>query len=337
MKKLIKQIVLVVVTVSVLLFLASCGSDSSSSDSDTAAKTEMNIAFPTWVGYGPLYVAQEQGYFEEEGLEVNLSIVEGLAERKQALASGTLDGLATAADVFVNLQASDIDMGIVWVLDASNGSDGIVVDSSITDLSQLKGQQIAVEEGTTLHLFLLKVLEANGLTEDDVTLVSMTTGEAGAAFVSGKVKAAVTYEPYLSEAENAGGTVYTVIDYPVQLVDAIGFSTSYIEENPEAIQGFVNAISKAIDYQNDYSEEAAEIMAAGLKLDKESIIDTQAKLKIYSLSDNVDQFGESGTSGILYDTVKEESDFYVDKGIIENEIDPTTLIDPTFVRALNSK
>lgn len=335
MKKIIKKIVKLIFAGLAVFLLASCSS--SDSDETNESKTKMNIAFPTWVGYGPLYVAEEMGYFNDEGLDVNLSIVEGLAERKQALASGTLDGLATAADVFVNLSASDIDMGIVWVLDASNGSDGIVVDSSINDLSQLKGQKIAVEEGTTLHLFLLKVLEANGLTESDVELVPMTTGEAGAAFVSGKVKAAVTYEPYLSEAENAGGTVYTVIDYPVQLVDALGFSTSFIDDNPDAVQGFVTAVSKAIDYQNNHPNEAAQIMADGLKLDKESVLDTQSKLKIYTLSDNLAQFGESGTSGILYDTIQEESDFYVEQGIIEKSVEPIDLIVPSFVRTLSSE
>ena len=93
-----------------ILFLASCGSKSGTS---TQKKTTVRLAFPTWVGYGPLYVAEKEGYFKDEKLNVKLKIVEGLGERKQAMASGSLDGLATSADVITNLASKNEKLGIV--------------------------------------------------------------------------------------------------------------------------------------------------------------------------------------------------------------------------------
>jgi NitT/TauT family transport system substrate-binding protein len=50
------------------------------------------VTLPTWTGYGPLFLAKEKGFFKKNGIDVDLSIVEGLAERKQSLASGKIDG-----------------------------------------------------------------------------------------------------------------------------------------------------------------------------------------------------------------------------------------------------
>ncbi len=295
----------------------------------------LRIALPTWVGYGPLYVAQEKDFFGECGIEVELSIVEGLAERKQALASGKLDGLATAADVFVNLNAVDIPIGIVWVLDRSNGADGIVATSDVKSPADLKGKTIATEIGTTEHLFLLRVLEQYELTGDDIDLLPMTIGEAGAAFVAGKVDAAVTYDPYLAQGIEAGGIAFTTAEYNIDLVDAIGFTNDVIENNPDAIQSFVKAMSMAADYIAQNSVESYGIMAKGLKLEEKDVTDTIAKLECYDLKGNLEQMGTEENPGKIYETTADEADFYLEQTIIEKEPDINSMIAPQFVRSLS--
>lgn len=295
----------------------------------------LRIALPTWVGYGPLYVAQEKGFFEENGVNVELSIVEGLAERKQALISGNLEGLATAVDVFVNLEGAGINMDMVWLLDRSNGADGIVATSDIKTPADLKGKTVATEVGTTEHLFLLKVLEQNGLTQDDITLTPMTIGDAGTAFVAGKVDAAVTYDPYLAQGIEAGGTGFTTAEYDIDLMDAVGFTDEVIESDPEAIQAFVNAISEATDYIAENKDECIPIIADGLKLDDSDVSTTLEKLECFSLADNLSQVGEAeGDEGKLYDSVKDIAVFYVDQGLNDSEISADSVINPTFIRSV---
>jgi NitT/TauT family transport system substrate-binding protein len=53
-----------------------------------------------WVGYGPLYLARDKGFFKEAGVQVDLIVLTGLAERNSALRSGKLDGLAAPVDYF---------------------------------------------------------------------------------------------------------------------------------------------------------------------------------------------------------------------------------------------
>lgn len=346
-----KKIISLLLAATMAMSLAACDSTDSAETAESVkgettevSKTEetekaeetpeelptLRIALPTWVGYGSLYVAQEKGFFEEAGVNVELSIVEGLAERKQALISGNLEGLATAVDVFVNLEDNDIDMDIVWLLDRSNGADGIVATSDITTPADLAGKTIATEIGTTEHFFLLKVLEQYGLTEDDIELVPMTIGEAGTAFVAGKVDVAVTYDPYLASGIEAGGVGFTTADYDINLMDAVGFSDEVIESDPEAVQAFVNGLAKAVDYINENPEECIPIEAAGLKLEEADVASTLEKLECYDLAGNTEMMGS--TDGQLYEDVKNIAIFYVEQELNSEEISADSIINSTFIR-----
>lgn len=353
-----KKILALILSVAMVLSLAACSSkeeesvtpaestvEAAETNTEQAVETEetvstenttLRIALPTWVGYGPLYVAQEKGFFEKNGVNVELSIVEGLAERKQALISGNLEGLATAVDVFVNLEGAGIPMQMVWLLDRSDGADGIVATSDVATPADLKGKTVATEIGTTEHLFLLKVLEQSGLTADDITLVPMTIGDAGTAFVAGKVDAAVTYDPYLAQGIEAGGIGFTTADYDIDLMDAIGFSTEVIESNPEAIQGFVAALAETMEYIAANKEECIPIEAAGLKLDEADVAGTLEKLECYDLAGNLEQMGATeGEEGKLYETVNDISEFYADQGLNDGLIEAEKIINASFVRSLS--
>ncbi len=296
----------------------------------------INLALPTWVGYMPLFVAKDKGYFEENGLDVKLNIIEGLAERKQALISGDLDGLATSVDVIVNLDGSGVPMDMVWVLDRSNGSDGIVCTSDIKDPSELKERNVATEIGSTEHFFLLKVLEQYGMDQNDINLVPMNIGDAGSAFVAGRVDAAVTYDPYLAQGIAAGGNSFTTAEYDIDLMDTVGFSTSFVEKHPDEVKGFVMALSEAAEYfeQDANKEECYSIAAKGLKMDEADVEDTSNKLEVYDLSGNENQMGRD-SDGKLYSTTDEIAEFYQDQGLNDILVKASDVIDPDFVRELS--
>jgi NitT/TauT family transport system substrate-binding protein len=63
-----------------------------------AAAEPLKVAHSTWVGYGPLYVAQEKGFFDEEGVEVELVVMEDPKLRFPALAAGQIDVAVSTVD-----------------------------------------------------------------------------------------------------------------------------------------------------------------------------------------------------------------------------------------------
>ncbi|MET3697864.1 NitT/TauT family transport system substrate-binding protein [Bacillus oleivorans] len=333
-----KKLGLTLFSILIVLVLAACGASEAGDNAgreEGSAKEPLKVTLPTWTGYGPLFLAQEKGFFEKHGIEVELSIIEGLAERKQALAGGQVDGMATALDVQVTMAAADVPMEVVWLLDDSYGGDGITVKNNIHSVEDLKGKQVAFEQGSTSHLLLLTALEEAGLTDQDVEMVQMSAGDAGAAFVAGQVDAAVTWEPWLSKASEADGKILvSTKDLPGIIVDTVGFRKSVVEERPEDIQAFVNAMADAMDYWKENEEESNQIMAEGLNIDVEEFTATVTGLKFMDAQANKNLFGTSKQQGDIYSSAQNASDFYLEQGLIEIAPSADEVLNSTFVEGL---
>ena len=326
--------------------LAGCGAASTDNGSsqpaegqaatgEAAEKTPLKVTLPTWTGYGPLFLAEEKGIFEKHGIDVELSIIEGLAERKAALAGGQVDGMATALDVHVTLAASGVPMQVVWLLDDSFGGDGIIAKKEIASVADLKGKKVAFEQGSTSHLLLLTALKDANLTDKDVEMVQMSAGDAGAAFVAGQVDAAVTWEPWLSKASQAnGGVLATTKDYQGIIVDAVGFNKSVIEQRPDDIKAFVAAMAEAMDYWKANVDESNEIMAKGLKIDLAEFTGTVSGLKFLYKEDNKQLFGTADSKGQIYQSTQNAIDFYVEQKLIDSAPNVEDVLNPTFVNGL---
>lgn len=335
-----KKIAALILSLVLILSLAGCGATNASKEQPkegqaTAQKTPLKVTLPTWTGYGPLFLAQEKGFFKKHGVDVELTIVEGLAERKQALAGGKIDGMATAQDVQVTLAASGVPVQVVWLLDDSYGGDGILVKKEIQSAADLKGKKVAFEVGSTSHLLMLTVLKQAGLTDKDVEVVPMSAGDAGAAFVAGKIDAAVTWEPWLSKGASANGKVLvSTKDLPGIILDSISFKTEVIEKRPDDVKAFVAGMAEAMDYWKANKDESDQIMAKGLKIDLKEFTSTVPGLKFFNKEDNKKAFGTSANQGSIYQATKSDIDFYVEQKLIDKAITPESIINSKFVEGL---
>lgn len=334
MKKLVAGLVAVIL---VFTAFGCLGKEKAATETKKESNKEViTITLPTWTGYGPLFLAKEKGFFAEEGLDVKLEVVQGLAERKQALAGNKVQGMATAQDVQVTLAAAGIPIKVIWTLDASCGGDGMLAKNGINSVADLKGKSVAVEVGTTSHLFLLTVLKNAGLTEKDINIVQMTAGDAGAAFVAGKVDAAVTWEPWLTKGSKSGQGKVLVSskDVPDIIIDTVCLRADLIKEKPEIAQGFVKAMDKAMKYWKEHPDESEKIMAEGLGISVDEFKGTMSGLKFYDTQANKEFFGTSEKPGRIYDTTQKAIDFYAEQKIIDQKPNVADVIDPTFVNSL---
>lgn len=307
------------------------GGNQSADNSGKEELVKLKLTLPTWVGYGPIYIAKEKGFFAANGLDVEIIKIDGLAERKQALAGKKVDGMATAQDVQVTLAAADVPIKVIWALDGSFGGDGMLAKNDIETIQDLKGKTVALETGTTSHFFALTVLKEAGLTKDDITIQNMTAGDAGAAFVAKKVDAAVTWEPWLSKGKANGKVLVSTKDYPNIIVDSIGFRSDVVEENPEAMVAFVKSMGQAMDYWQENPQESEEIMAKGLGIDLKEFQATIPDLKFYDLAYNKEFFGTKENPGGIYDTTQKAIDFYTELQVIETVPKAADIVDPTFI------
>ncbi|TIW25775.1 MAG: taurine ABC transporter substrate-binding protein, partial [Mesorhizobium sp.] len=134
----------------------------------------IRLGMTTWVGYGPLFLARDLGYFKEAGVDVDLKVIEESALYMAAVAGGDLDGAASTVDELMKYRSDDLCFKYVVALDDSHGGDGVVTQADVKSLKDLKGQPVALNEGSVSEFWFNVLLKKEGMTEDDVSITNMT-------------------------------------------------------------------------------------------------------------------------------------------------------------------
>jgi NitT/TauT family transport system substrate-binding protein len=93
----------------------------------------VKIAVSVWLGYAPLYLAKEEGFFHKRGLDVHVVVINSPVDRRAAFAADRIQGFATTVDTLVMTAAAETRIPVrqVLVLDVSHGADGLVAKKEI--------------------------------------------------------------------------------------------------------------------------------------------------------------------------------------------------------------
>lgn len=308
----------------------------------SANSTSASVGIVTWIGYSPLYIAQEKGFFEELGLTLDVKVFSSGTDASAAFASGQVDGLSLVPSEAVLLAANEADYRVVYVVDTSNGGDGILARNSISDLAAFKGKQIAVEIGGVSHFFLLEVLSEVGLTEEDVTLVNVTPDTAAAAYQSGNVEVAVTYAPFLFTANQAqpdGRIIYdsSKLSIPTAIADLFIFSPEAIAENSVAIEAFIRGNLKGLEFLTTNPTEGLAIAAERLELTPEDLSEQLKGVKLADLSANIEMLNNPDSNLYVLKPMNDLATFLKDQEQITQIPDLSDRLDPQFVVAIQER
>lgn len=301
-----------------------------SSSLHAAAKlTPYKVGYNNWVGFIGFFVAQEQGYFEEAGLDVQAVSFGAPGEGIVPLINANLDAHFTTADsVITRLDKAPDSMKIVYLVDTSNGADALVAADGIESVADLKGKKVAVTVGECNHLLLAKALESAGLTEDDIILANMDPDAAGAALKAGSVDAAVTWEPWISTIISTGGeAIYSSANVPNLILDCVAVSEATLAEKGEATQAFIDALSRGQAFVAAHPSEASAMIADVIDWSAEDIEATLPTITLYGAAENEAQM--TGGSALV---AKELASFFKEKDITDSEVDVTDLFDTRFVK-----
>lgn len=303
-----------------------------------AAQAEaLKLAHSTWVGYGPFYIAQEKGFFEEEGVEIELSIMENTPLKMGALMAGRVDIVASTADEFPTYMRDGKPLKYILAVDNSKGGDGVVSNKDIASIADLKGRSVAFEEGSVSQFFINALLRREGLTQDDVKMVNMTATDAGVAFTAGRVDAAVTWEPHLSQgaATDHGKILINSAETPGLIVDVVAVLDSTAGEHAEELAGFVRAWQRALDYVETNPDDAYQIMADGVGgwlTDPAEFQAAAGGIEYLTIDRNREMFGTADNPGVLAKTIDDAIAIWSDLGRIKVEgLSASDLIDTSFL------
>lgn len=304
---------------------------------EAADAAKIRLGMTTWVGYGPLYLARDLGYFKEAGLDVELKTIEDAAIYMAAVASGDLDGMASTVDEVMKWRSPEFCFKSVLALDDSHGGDGVLAGKDVKSLQDLKGKPVALNEGSVSEFWFNILLDKAGMKETDVQVTNMTSDDAAAAFIADRVPAAVTWEPHLTEVRKSGkGQV--LIDStttPGAIVDTVGLKCDFIAAHKAEIAAFVKAYYKAVDYLKANPEKAYAIMAKGVGgylADPKDFADAAKGVNFYDKARNVEFFGNP-QKGEAAELIQLANKIWGGKGMMKMKVDYDTLVDPSFATA----
>lgn len=216
------------------------------------------------VFYAPMYVAINEGFFEEEGLEIDLSTGQGADKTMQQVLSKNADigFCGPEQTVYINNQGRE-DYPVLFAQLTQTDGAFLVGREAKEDFkwSDLKGAEIiGGRPGGVPEMAFEYALKLNGL--DPKTDVNMVTNidftATSGAFKAGTGEYVTLFEPTASMLEKEGsGKIITSIGREVgDLPYTCFFATkSYMDKNPEIIQSFTNAIYKGQQWVQTHSNE----------------------------------------------------------------------------------
>jgi NitT/TauT family transport system substrate-binding protein len=244
--------------------------------------------------------------------------------------------MATTVDTYARQQSAGVPAVEIFPIDASVGGDGILASKSIKTVADLKGKSIAVNQGSVSEFFLAQVLQANGMSLKDVKELNMKSGEAGAAFVAGRVDVAVTWEPWLSKAKARADSQVLVSSkqYPDLIMDSFGFRKEFIQKYPDTVKEFMRAYYDAFDWMQKNPAEANKIIGDAVGESADDVKADLSTIAMYDLKTGKTIMGTSSAHGKIYDTAKAAADFWKSIGKIDSVMNLNDAIDPSFINSL---
>lgn len=251
--------------------LGACGADSEESGSD--AKMSVSI-YGKHASYWPLYIAEDQGYFEDESLTVELLVPQAGSGITQSVLSGSVQVGIGTPDGFINaaLQGQKVK---AYASLQNNPVGSLMVSKDLNFPDDIRGSIVAVSNEKSGDAYLTaRILEDAGLAKSEYSMLSAGgTPDRAASLVSGGVTAALLGQPQdfslMAQGYKRQGFADEVVpDFAWQWISA---ESSWADKNPETLSKFLNALHRATAWWYDPANEkrAVELLVAEGKVEQD--------------------------------------------------------------------
>jgi len=256
----------------VAVLLVGCFSFMSCKPNETGIREKITVGISKSFLSIPVYIAQKQGFFSDEYLDVTLKEYDSGKKAVQSLFTGEV-GLSTVSDLPIVFESFNRrDFCVIATFTYSFPFVKIIAskDSGIRDGADLKGKKVGVNRWTSSHFFLGVFLIHNRVLISEVEMVNIKTVDLPAALKNNEVDAISVWQPYAQKAMQLLG------DNAIQLPNSEIYRTTFnfavmktfAKEHSEIIQKFLKAIDKAVEFIKKDREKAQKIIAGNFSLDR---------------------------------------------------------------------
>jgi len=310
---------------------------SQGSDAKETNPLELNVAILPYLSFSPLFIALDEGFFEEQGLRIKVFNFARSPEVVPALAQGRLDvagsfmsvsllnAIVRGANIKIVACKSYVDpRGCTCIGLLARRS--LVENGELNNLIQLKGRRIAINEATIEGYWVEKLLKGVGLSLNDINHGDLPPPTVFAAFEKGSIDLASEAEPWITRSIKAG---HAVMWMPMEKVVPnfqfafLLYGPTLLKKNPEAGNRFMVAYLKALHQLNmGKTSRNLEIIAKHTKLD--------AKLLMEACWPSFHKDGRINTQSVL-----EFRSWAVEKGYMEQAAAIEKIWSPSFIDHAN--
>ena len=298
------------------------------------AQAQVKIGVSDWPGWVAWYVAEQKGYFKKYGADVKLVWFANYTDSISALSAGQLDGNSqTWSDTMAPL-AKGIALKTILVNDNSAGNDALMVGPKIKSFADLKGKKIALEEFSISHFILTMALAKNGMSLKDVKVVNLTAGDAAAAFIAGRVDAAVVWNPWVNKIQTSGKgkPLFTSKDLPGMVPDLLVVKEKSLKANRKDFVGMIRAWYDTEAFLRANPDEAAKIMSKVVGMEAKEYKLYLPGTKFFDQKANLQAFGPATDATSLLGVAPTIAKFLLDNKLMEGKVDFAKGLDASVVK-----
>ncbi len=262
-----KNRILAICLMALVVLAVGCVQDGAEETKYTGPVEKVTVAAAEYLTGALVYIAEDQGFFEKNGLDVTIKGYGSGKACADALMAGEADVSTSADNVFVSNSFENADLRIFGTVSTKQIKELVARrDKGITTTADLKGKKIAVkgQSGAEFQLAVFLTIE-EGIPLQDVGFVDLKPSEMLDAISTGDVDAVFVWDPYLYEIKKELGEIKTELGEP--LVSWHGAEDFYfvlltkedwIKNNPVAAERFIRSMVEAEAYIKDNPEEAKE-------------------------------------------------------------------------------
>lgn len=215
----------------------------------------------------PFYVAQDQGYFAAENIQVELVPIKSAQERDALMQAGEIDGMLADLISSALLNRETIQVKVIAKArksypDAPQFRLLAAPGVTVTGPADLAGVPIGISQNTVIQYITDRMVGAWGLPADQITIEEVSAIPTRfEMLVAGQLEAALLPDPLASAAIAAGATsIVDDAEYPQFAQSVLSFSRAAVENKPETVKAFLRAWNKAVDDINQNPDKFRDVL-----------------------------------------------------------------------------
>jgi ABC-type nitrate/sulfonate/bicarbonate transport system substrate-binding protein len=220
---------------------------------------------------GLIWIAERQGFFSENGLNVTIKEFDAGKYAVSALLGGNLD-VATAAEfVFAGTAIKEEKLQAIGSI-AKQEFHYLIgrKDRGIEQVSDLKGKRIGLSRQTTAEFYLGRYLQLHGMDLDQVTVIDLNPTQVEESLIKGEVDAVLIWDPYAYSIQKS--LARNAVIWPAQSGQMMYWlliaKREYVAQHPEQIERLLSSLNQAEQFAINHPNKAKKIVRNRLHSDE---------------------------------------------------------------------